>query len=107
MDLKPRVKCHPARGRMTTFNINLYTDNLLLPRLIFYIQGGQVPGVSETALYLLSAFAIQWLLRKLVHDSHAKFKPETKLSPPQGQPIGQSEVRVPPCVVSSEVCVSS
>ena len=96
-----------ARGRITTFNINLYTDNVLLPRLIFYIQGGQVPGVSETALYLFSAFAVQWSLRKLVHDSHAKFKPRTKLSPPQGQPTGQGEVRGPPCVVSSEVCVSS
>ena len=39
--------------------------------------------------------------------SHAKFKPETKLSPPQGQPTGQGEVRGPHCVVSSEVCVSS
>ena len=38
--------------------------------------------------------------------SHAKFKPETKLSPPQGQPTGQGEVRGLPCVVSSEVCVS-
>ena len=92
---------------MTTFNINLYTDNLLLPRLIFYIRGGQVPGVSETALYLLSAFAVQWSLRKLAQVSHAKFKPETKLSPLQNQPTSQGEVRGPPCVVSSEVCVSS
>ena len=37
----------------------------------------------------------------------AKFKSETKLSPPQSQPTSQGEVRGPPCVVSIEVCVSS
>ena len=56
---------------------------------------------------MLSAFAVQWSLRKLEQVSHAKFKPETKLSPPQGQPTGQGVVRGPACVVSSEVCVSS
>ena len=39
--------------------------------------------------------------------SHAKFEPETKLSPCKGQPTGQGEERGLPCVVSSEVCVSS
>ena len=97
----------PARGQMTTLNTDLYTDNLLLPRLIFQIQGGQLLGASETALNLLSAFVVQWSRRKLVQVSHAKFKPETKLSPPQSQPTGQGEMRGLPCADSSEVCASS
>lgn len=78
---------------MTTFNAHLYTDNLLLLRLILEIQGHQVPGVSETALYLLSVLAVQWSLRKQAQGTYAKFKPETKLSPPKAQPTGQGDVR--------------